>query len=128
MSDKSPAKKAWETMRSKSPGIKAKYTKRRKQGAKQVAQKIKDKQWESEKIEYLLKLKEESNSNACVVCSESRSIVLQNHHVDPEGKTLVKLCANCHDVVRRGTLEDLKKAHGETGNEAKWTATSYNTA
>ena len=53
--------------------------------------------------------------NICVVCDDSRPFVLQVHHADPERKTKVILCANCHDTVRRGTFEDLWKAH-ERGN------------
>jgi hypothetical protein len=43
------AKKAWETMRSRSSGIKAKYTRRRKEGARKAASKVKGEQWKPEK-------------------------------------------------------------------------------
>ena len=98
-------------MRNKSSGIKAKYTKKRKEAAKKAASKVKNKQWEPEKIKFLLGLKNNSDQSTCIVCGDSRPIVLQAHHVDPKREDVVKLCANCHDVVRRGTLEDLKKAH-----------------
>ncbi len=111
MGDKSQAEKAWETMRSKSPGIKAAYTKRRKAGAKKVAANVKSKQWEPEKVEFLKRLKRNAIPNTCAVCGNSRPFVLQVHHADPERKTEVILCANCHDTVRRGTFEDLRKAH-----------------
>jgi len=62
-------------------------------------------------MQYLKELKEKAKSDVCIVCGDSRSYVLQNHHADPEGQIEVKLCANCHDTVRRGTLENLKDAH-----------------
>ena len=111
MGYKSPAKKAWETMRSKGPGVKAGYTKRRKEGAKKAAAKVKNRQWEPEKVEYLKELKEKAISNSCVVCGDSRPFVLQVHHVCPEKNIEAILCANCHDTVRRGTLENLREAH-----------------
>jgi sulfur relay (sulfurtransferase) complex TusBCD TusD component (DsrE family) len=119
MEDKSPAEKAWRTMKSKSPGIKAAYTKRRKQGAKKAAAKVKSKQWEPEKVEFLNKLKTNAIPNTCAVCGDSRPVVLQVHHVDTEKKIEITLCANCHDIVRRGTFEDLKKAHKGNKNESK---------
>jgi len=115
MEEKSPAQKAWETMRNKSSGEKAAHTKKRKEGARKAATKVKNKQWEFEKVEYLKVLKEKACPNICVVCDDSRPFVLQVHHADPERKTKVILCANCHDTVRRGTFEDLWKAH-ERGN------------
>jgi DNA-directed RNA polymerase subunit M/transcription elongation factor TFIIS len=105
----SAARKAWKTMRRKSSGIKAVYTKKRKEGAKKAAAKIKNKQWEPEKVAYLKKLNEKASPNTCIVCGENRPLALQKHHADPERKTIVILCANCHDIIRRGTLEDLKK-------------------
>ena len=53
MEKKSPAQKAWETMRNKGPGKKAVYTKKRKEGARKAVAKVKNKQWELEKVEYL---------------------------------------------------------------------------
>jgi cytochrome c553 len=111
MEQKTPAKKAWETMRNTSPGKKAAYTKKRKEGARKAAAKVKNKQWEPKKVAYLKTLKEKANSNACVVCGDNRPFVLQKHHAHPEKKSVVTLCANCHDTVRRGTLEDLIKAN-----------------
>jgi len=111
MEEKSSAKKAWETMRGKGPGTKAAYTKKRKAGARKAAAKVKNKQWEPEKVKYLKALKEKANPDRCIVCGDSRPFVLQVHHVDPEKKIEVVLCANCHDTVRRGTLEDLRKAN-----------------
>ena len=115
MGNRSPAQKAWETMRSKSPGIKANYTKKRKDGAKKIAAKVKSKQWEPEKVEYLKELKEKAIPNTCIICGDSRPFVLQVHHSDPEKKIETILCANCHDTVRRGTLGDLKKARNKKG-------------
>ena len=109
MGNKNPAKKAWQTMRSKSPGIKSHYTRKRKYGAKKAATKVKLKQWEPEKVEYLKAIKEKALPNTCIVCGNNRPFVLQVHHADPEKKIEVILCANCHDTVRRGTFEDLKK-------------------
>jgi hypothetical protein len=111
MEDKNPGQKAWETMRNKGPGKKAAYTKKRKEGARKAVAKVKNKQWELEKVEYLKVLKEKARPNTCIVCGDSRPFVLQVHHADPERKTEVILCANCHDTVRRGTFEDLRKAH-----------------
>ena len=105
------AKRAWETMRSKSPGEKANYTRNRKIGARNAIEKTKQINFQPEKIAYLLDLNMKSNPETCVVCGDTRSIVLQTHHVDPEKTNTVKLCANCHDVVRRGTLEDLRVAY-----------------
>jgi len=105
------ASKAWETMKNKSIGRKANYTKRRKAGAKKAVIKVKNKQWNSEKVKYLKELKKDAISNTCVVCNDGTSFVLQCHHADPDKKIIVKLCANCHDTVRRGTLDDLKKAY-----------------
>jgi len=112
MEEKSPAKKAWETMKGKGSGKKAAYTRKRKEGARKAAAKVKNKQWEPEKVKYLkVLLKEKAISNRCIVCGDSRWFVLQGHHMGPEKKIKVVLCANCHDTVRRGTLEDLKEAH-----------------
>ena len=119
MEYKSPAEKAWRTMKSKSPGIKAAYTKRRKRGAKKAAAKVKSKQWEPEKVEFLKELKTNAIPNTCAVCGDSRPFVLQVHHVDIEKEIEITLCANCHDIVRRGTIEDLKKAHRGNKNELK---------
>ena len=105
------AKKAWETMRSKSAGEKANYTKNRKIGARKTVEKIKRNNFQPEKIGYLLELKVKSNPETCVVCGDTRPIVLQTHHVNPERVDTVKMCANCHDIIRRGTLEDLKVAY-----------------
>lgn len=111
MEEKSPAQKAWKTMRNKSPGKKAAYTKKRKEGARKAVAKVKNKQWELEKVEYLKALKEKAIPNTCVVCGDNRPFVLQVHHADPERKIEVILCANCHDTVRRGTLENLMKVY-----------------
>jgi hypothetical protein len=110
---KSPAQKAWETMRNQSSSRKAVYTKKRKKSAKKAAEKLKNRQWELAKVKYLKMLKERTISNRCVVCGDNRPFVLQIHHADPDKKIEVILCANCHDTVRRGTFEDLKKAHNE---------------
>ncbi len=111
MEEKSSAQKAWETMRNKGPGTKSAYTKKRKEGARKAAVKVKNKQWEIEKVEYLKALKEKAMPDTCVVCGDSRLFVLQVHHADPEKKIEVMLCANCHDTVRRGTFGDLREAH-----------------
>jgi len=111
MEGKTPAQKAWDTMKTKSPGEKAWDTIRRKKGAKKGAAKIKAKQWEPEKVEYLKELREKAIPNACIVCGDTRPFILQVHHADPEKKIELKLCANCHDTVRRGTLEDLREAY-----------------
>ena len=63
VSDKSPAEKAWDTMRRKSAGVKAANTKKRKEGAKKTARKVKNKQWEPEKIKFLLELRNDSDQN-----------------------------------------------------------------
>ena len=105
------AKKAWETMKNKSPGEKAKDTKNRKKGARKAVEKVKRINFQSEKIGYLLGLKVKCNPRACVVCGDTRRIVLQDHHIDQEGVETIKLCANCHDIVRRGKLDDLQTAH-----------------
>ncbi len=110
------AKKAWRTMNSNSPAKKAWYTRRRKQGAKKGAQKIKNNQWLPEKVDYLLFLDRQASQNTCVVCGDNRYLVLQSHHVEPRRIETVNLCANCHDLVRRGTLSDLKKAHDAKGS------------
>jgi cytochrome c553 len=80
-------------------------------GARKAVAKVKNKQWEPKKVAYLKTLREKATSNACVVCGDNRPFVLQKHHADPEKKSVVTLCANCHDTVRRGTLEDLIKAN-----------------
>ncbi|HMB44581.1 MAG TPA: HD domain-containing protein [Candidatus Methanoperedens sp.] len=103
----SPAKKAWETMRQKSPAKKAWDTMRRQKGAQIGAQKIQKNQWEQEKIDHLYILESKTKKEACIVCSDNRKKVLQDHHIKPDDSHTVKLCANCHDVVRRGTLNDL---------------------
>lgn len=108
-----PAQKAWETMRNKGPGRKAAYTKKRRKGALKAASKLKNKQWEPEKVNYLQVLNEKAVPKTCVVCGDNRPFVLQIHHADPERKIEVIMCANCHDTVRRGTLEDLKKSHNK---------------
>ncbi|MEO0128563.1 MAG: hypothetical protein ABIL44_12560 [candidate division WOR-3 bacterium] len=110
MEEKNRTKKAWETMRSKSPGVKAAYTKKRKKGARKAAAEIQNKQWDSEKVNYLKELQKKAISGRCIVCGDSRPYVLHSHHVDRDTNEVVILCANCHDTVRRGTLENLKAA------------------
>jgi predicted HNH restriction endonuclease len=106
------AKKAWETMKSKGPGGKAHDTRRRKEGARKAVINIKAVQWENEKVELLKKWGEKAIPDTCIVCGDSRPFVLQEHHVEPESKTLVKLCANCHDLLRRSKdINDLVEAH-----------------
>jgi NAD-dependent SIR2 family protein deacetylase len=111
MKNKTPAEKAWETMRSKLPAVKARYTINRQTAAKNVAARVKAKQWEPEKVKYLTQLKGKATPNTCVVCGDSRPFVLQIHHVDPKREVEVTLCANCHDIVRRSTLENLTNAY-----------------
>jgi len=103
--------KANLTRRRKSAGKKAAVTKR----AKKVAAMVKDRQWEPKKVKYLLGLIEKAISDKCIVCGESRPAVLQVHHVDRDRKIKAKLCANCHDIIRRGTVDELKKVHGGDG-------------
>jgi len=113
--NKTPAEKAWETMRKKPPRTKAIYTKHRRAGAKKAADKAKGRQWEPEKVRYLKELRGNAVLNTCIVCGDSRQFVLQTHHADRKREVEVMLCANCHDTVRRGTLEDLENAHKLTG-------------
>jgi hypothetical protein len=110
MTEKSLANKAWDTMRSRTPAEKAAATKKRKAGAKKAAEQVKNKQWDSEKVRFLNALKDKARGGACIVCGDDRQYVLQNHHPNPEKEATVKLCANCHDTVRRGTLKDLTAA------------------
>jgi len=114
MTEKSPAKKAWETMNSASAGKKAHYTQRRREAARKGGKKVQEKQWKPEKVEYLWELARESTPNTCVVCGDDRPIVLHDHHLAPQGERTIKLCANCHDIVRRGTLEELRKARSRS--------------
>lgn len=111
MEEKSRAKKAREIMRSESPGKKAAYTKKRKETARKVAAIVKTKQWEPRKVKYLKTLKEKAIADTCIVCGNSEQHVLQVHHADREKKIEVILCANCHDIVRRGNYDELRKAH-----------------
>jgi hypothetical protein len=111
MKNKTPAEKAWESMRSKSPAVKAHYATNRQTAAKKVAARIKAKQWEPEKVKYLHQLRGKATPNTCVVCGDSRPFVLQIHHVDPKREIEVILCANCHDIVRRSTLANLTNAY-----------------
>lgn len=105
-------KKAWETMKNKGPGGKAHDTRRRKEGARKAVIKIKAIQWEPERVELLKKWGKEAIPDTCIVCGDSRPFVLQEHHLEPESETLVKLCENCHDTVRRSTdIKDLEEAH-----------------
>jgi len=97
-------------MTEKSPAQKAHDTRRRREAAGKAAKKVQSKQWEPEKVKYLSELARESTPNTCVVCGDDRPIVLHDHHLAPQGERRIKLCANCHDIVRRGTLEDLKQA------------------
>lgn len=115
MTEKSPTKKAWETMNSASAGKKAHYTRRRGEGARKAGKKVQEKQWEPEKVKYLSELGRESTPNVCVVCSDDRPIVLHDHHLAPQSERTIKLCANCHDIVRRGTLKDLKQTRKGSG-------------
>ena len=110
MEEKSPQKKAWETRMSKAPGQKAATTKKIKKVAKIIAEKIKNRQWEPEKVEYLKALKECETPGTCVVCGDRREYVLQEHHADRDRTIKVILCANCHDTIRRTDLDELKKA------------------
>jgi predicted HNH restriction endonuclease len=106
------AKKAWETMKSKDPGGKAHDTRRRKEGARKAVIKIEAIQWEPKKMELLKKWGEEAIPDTCIICGDSRPFVLQEHHLEPDGERLVKLCANCHDLVRRSTdIKDLEEPH-----------------
>lgn len=105
------ALKAWITMRNKSPEIQEDYKRRRKAGAGKAVLKVKNKQWESEKVEYLKELMQKATPNACIVCDDKRPYVLQKHHADPLRTIEVKVCANCHDIIRRANFENLKNAH-----------------
>jgi len=111
MQNKKPPQKAWETIKNKPPAVRAGYTIRRKAGAKKAAAQVKGKQWQPEKVEYLKELREKATANTCVVCGDSRQFVLQIHHADPKKEIEVILCANCHDTVRRGTLDNLRDTH-----------------
>lgn len=73
-------------------------------------EKVANNQWNKNKVDYLKSRKEEAKTDACVVCGDNRNKVLHDHHLDREKTIVVKLCANCHDLVRRGSLEDLFKA------------------
>lgn len=115
MTEKSPAKKAWETMKGASPAKKAHYTRRRQEGGGKAGKKAQKKQWEPEKVKYLSELARESTPNTCVVCGNDRPIVLHDHHLAPQSERTIKLCANCHDIVRRGTLENLEQARKGSG-------------
>ncbi len=75
---------------------------------------IREKQWELGKVAYLKKISKGAIENKCVNCGDDRPYVLQKHHADPEGEVLVSLCANCHDIVRRAGLEELKEARDRT--------------
>jgi len=114
MTEKSPAKKAWETMNSASAGKKAHYTRRRREAARKAAKKVQSKQWEPEKVKYLSELARESTPNTCVVCGDDRPTVLQDHHVARQSDRTTKLCANCHEIVRRGTLGELRQARSRS--------------
>lgn len=106
------SRKAWETIRKKQADRTGKF----KALAKQVAAIVKDRQWESEKIKHLKEASRKAALNTCVNCGDNRPYVLHKHHVEPEGGALVMLCANCHDVVRRAGLKELKEAR----DRAKW--------
>lgn len=106
------AEKAWETMRSRSSGIKAKYTRRRKEGARKAASKAKGEQWKPEKVALLMKWQEEATPDVCAVCGDTRPFVQQEHHIEPNGERVVKLYANCRDMLRRSKdTTDLEEAH-----------------
>ena len=108
---KNPAAKAWETMREKSPAAQAVDTKNRKYGAIKAIAAVLEVNFERAKKEYLERLNRKATGGKCINCGDSRPSVLQKHHTDPKKKIEVILCANCHDIVRRGTLADLKDAH-----------------
>lgn len=49
-----------------------------------------------------------SNENQCFICGDSRTHVLETHHIVPrryggsdEDENLVRLCASCHNAVER---------------------------
>lgn len=114
MTEKSSADKAWETMKSASPAKRAHYTRRRKEAGSKVGKRVQDKQWTPDKAKYLSELDRESTPNTCVVCGDDRPTVLQDHHVARQSDRTIKLCANCHEIVRRGTLEELRKARSRS--------------
>lgn len=106
------SKKSWKTMRNRTPGIKASYTRHRKEGAKRAASKVKREQWKTEKVELLKKWAMEALPDTCIVCGDCRCFVQQDHHIERNAKTKVKLCANCHDTLRRSKdINDLEEAH-----------------
>jgi hypothetical protein len=111
MDEKSPAKKAWDTMRNKPPAKKAADTRKRKTGAIKATGKVKIINWQTGKVNYLKALNKKAIPGVCIVCGDNRQYVLHRHHADTEKKTIVILCANCHDTVRRADLGELKEAH-----------------
>ena len=97
--------KAWKTRTQR------KDTEKASAAGKKAWRKIYDNQFDPEKVAYLVKQSIRAKPDTCVVCGDSRPVVLQNHHANRKKTIEVKLCANCHDIVRRGILKDLKKAH-----------------
>ncbi len=108
MPEKADSDKAWETMRNASPGKKAAYTRKRRQSAKEAAKIGTHRQWEPGKVRHLKGQSKNVAPNTCINCGDNRPYVLHKHHVEPEEETLVTLCANCHDIVRRAGLKELK--------------------
>lgn len=103
--------KSGETMKAKSPAEKAVQTRNRRRGARGAIAAVLERNWDPRKTEFLLALKRKVNAGKCIVCGDSRPFVLQEHHADRERRVVITVCANCHDTIRRGTLEDLKDAH-----------------
>ena len=115
---RSPAARALETMKAKSPAEKAVQTKNRKRGAQKAIASVLEKNFDPRKTEFLLRLSKKANASQCIVCGDSRPFVLQEHHADREKRVLVTGCANCHDTIRRGTLEDLQAHVVAVGRKA----------
>jgi len=94
----------------KAARTRAENAKRRRNGARGVlgGRTIQKNTWAPGKVAFLEGRLGAVKPGACVVCGDARPKVLQDHHYKRFSRETCVLCANCHDLVRRGTIEDLK--------------------
>ena len=48
-----------------------------------------------------------NGTGICLLCGESHSLLLENHHLYPDSELVISLCANCHKKYRAGSNREL---------------------
>jgi hypothetical protein len=114
MPEESPAQKAAKTRKRRSAAKKAVRTKT----ARKVAGIVKNRQWDKGIVRFLEEIiaAKTDTHDHCMVCNDERQDVLEIHHVNRERTETITLCANCHQLVTHGNIDELRKACKSTNN------------